>query len=504
MALAVRGLFTFSICLALVAALPVTGAAQFTPTPGSPFDAGSFPGFTVGDFNGDGRSDLAGVTSDNTVSVLLGSDNGAFVPAAGQRFAVEAGSSIEAVADFDRDGRSDLVILHAPDNHLTILLSSGAGGFRVAPGSPFAIEALYPGVATVGDFNGDGRADLAIANNTSSNIYTVPSVGTNSVIVLLGNGEGRFRVAPGSPFGAGTMSVYSLAAGDFNHDGVQDLVVGYFGDAYYQLLVLLGSRSGRLTPVGSYPVQLSGTFGGASSIVVADFNGDGKSDVVLTEPSFSHGSVEVRLGDGAGGFTRSWTSGFTGYPRTVAVADFNGDGIPDLALSIYTPNVAVYFGDGTGQQFGGPQPPNGPLSAPNYSYSLGFNPGISNDFVVGDFNGDGKPDIILTDGQRVAVLLNSLPAITVTPNSVEFRTNSQQPTEARVEVDSAIAGSTYTATSNQSWLSVNPTSNATGAPGSVTISVERGTLAPGTYSGVVRYVAPNFFGAKTDVTFRIQ
>lgn len=137
MKLATRVLLRFSNCLALLAAFPLIGFAQFTPAPGSPFAAGVFPGFTVGDFNGDGKLDLAGVNpADNTVSVLLGTDKGGFVAASGKAIALEVGSSILTVADFNRDGKSDLAIITGTTT-VTVLLGDNTGGFRIAPGSPF-------------------------------------------------------------------------------------------------------------------------------------------------------------------------------------------------------------------------------------------------------------------------------------------------------------------------------------------------------------------------------
>jgi hypothetical protein len=513
----VRSSNRLSSCLALLASLPVTGLAQFALAPGNPFPAATLPfaaaaaywdgrAFTAASLNRNGRSDLVGINpADNTIAVRLSDGKGGFTTPTGKPLTVGAGSFIVAAADFNRDGRTDLVVLTGTGT-FTVLLGNDAGGFGIAPGSPFQVTGLNLGVATVGDFNGDGRLDLAIANdsipNTSGDKFSLP--GTNSVIVLLGNGAGSFHAAPGSPFSAGTMSIESLAAGDFNKDGIQDLAVGYYGDAYYQLLVLLGSHSGTLTPVGSYPVRIQGVEGGTASIVVADFNGDGISDVAVAATSFSHGIVTVRLGDGAGGFKTSFNSGGIGFPRSLTVEDFNGDGKPDFAVTFFSASVDVYFGDGTGVGFGaGPQIPGDPPPA-NFAYVLSNQPSGS-EFVVGDFNGDGKPDILLTDFQTVALLLNSLPAITASPATITFYSAagvSVAPLGDRVRVNSTLPGSTWTATFSQPWLSATPATSATGGPATVTISVKHAP-APGTYSGIVRYGAPGFFGAETVVKLHV-
>jgi hypothetical protein len=108
-----------------------------------------------------------------------------------------------AEGDFNGDGKLDLAIVNAASNTVTVLLGNGTGGFTAAPGSPFPVG-TGPQFVVVGDFNEDGKPDLAIANSFG-----------NNVTVLLGNGAGGFTAAPGSPFPAGAVPS-SLAVGDFN------------------------------------------------------------------------------------------------------------------------------------------------------------------------------------------------------------------------------------------------------------------------------------------------
>jgi uncharacterized protein (TIGR03437 family) len=290
------------------------GAGGFTAAAGSPFPAGQMPMFVaVGDFNGDGRPDLAIANHDGHVTVLLGNGSGGFTAAAGSPFAAGAWPASIAVADFNADGNLDLAIANANSNNVTVLLGNGSGGFTAAPGSPFPAGSGPQSVA-VGDFNGDGKPDLAIANGTGGN-----------VTVLLGNGAGGFTAAAGSPFAAGS-GPQSVAVGDFNGDGKPDIAIAN-GNSN-NVTVLLGNGAGRFTaaPGSPFPADTP------RSIAAADFNRDGKPDLAITNWS---GTVTVLLGDGTGGFAAAPGSPYPAGldPESVAVGDFNGDGKPDLAMA---------------------------------------------------------------------------------------------------------------------------------------------------------------------------
>src|SRR5271157_1234108 len=173
--------------VSILLALSAAANAQFTPAPGSPFAAGSYPAsVAVADFNGDGRLDLAVANEgSHNVTVLLGNGTGGFTAAPGSPFPAGSSPISVAVGDFNGDGKPDLAIANEGGNNVTVLLGNGTGGFTAAPGSPFPVGTQPESVA-VGDFNGDGKPDLAIANARS-----------NTVTVLLGNGTGGFTAAPG-------------------------------------------------------------------------------------------------------------------------------------------------------------------------------------------------------------------------------------------------------------------------------------------------------------------
>jgi len=368
----------------ILLALAAARCAQFTAAPGSPFTVGTKPmSVAVGDFNGDGNPDLAIANGDGTVTVLLGNGAGGFAPAPGSPFAAGSGPSAVAVGDFNGDGKPDLAIADYAANNVTVLLGDGTGRFTAAPSSPFPAGSQPDSVA-VGDFNGDGKLDLAIANYNS-----------NNVTVLLGDGTGGFTAAPGSPFPAGTQP-YSVAVGDFNGDGKPDLAIANVASG--NVTVLLGSGTGGFTAapgspfaVGSYP----------ESVVVADFNADGKLDLAVAGVGLYESTgvnVTVLLGDGTGGFTavQSGPSATGSSPTALAAADFNEDGLPDLAvINPVTGTVAVLLGNGTG----------GFASAPGSPFTAGTQPVA---LAAGDFNVDGKPDFAIANygSNNVSVFLN--------------------------------------------------------------------------------------------------
>jgi hypothetical protein len=172
----------------------------------------------VGDFNGDGKLDLAvtgaGVTGpqDNEVTILLGNGDGTFTLANNSTFPTGKAPQAIAVADLNGDGKLDLVIANYGDATLTILLGNGDGTFAPASGSPIAVGNA-PYAVAVADLNGDGKLDIAVANN-----------GDGAVTVLLGKGDGTFTSAIGSPFAVG-VGPSSIAVGDFSESGRLGLAV---------------------------------------------------------------------------------------------------------------------------------------------------------------------------------------------------------------------------------------------------------------------------------------
>jgi hypothetical protein len=338
---------------------------EFFPPGGSP--AGTGPGpisAALADFNTDGKPDLAVADFySDQVTILLGDGSGGFAPAAGSPWGAGVGPSALATGDFNRDGRADLAVTGYGSNDVTILLGNGTAGFAPSAGSPVGVG-TGPFSVAVADLNLDGKADLAVGNNAG-----------NDVTILLGDGAGGFAAPVGSPVGAGSGPI-SIAVADFNNDGKPDLAVG--NNASYDVTILLGNGTGSFTiPAGS-PV---GAGAGPFAVAAADFNHDGKPDLVVANNESN--DLTILAGDGAGGFVPAAGSPAAAGagPFAVVVADFNLDGRPDLAVTNGGgDSLTVLLGDGSG---GFVQPPGSPFGTGSSPYPV----------VAGDFNLDGKPDL---------------------------------------------------------------------------------------------------------------
>ena len=175
----------------------------------------------------------------------------------------------DVIADFNGDGIPDVAIANYGDGTITILLGKGDGTFAPAPQGPIAV-AFDPRALVVGDFNHDGKMDLAMTNSYYNGVVTI----------LLGNGDGSFSPAPGAPTTVGDsfQIVDSLATGDFNGDGMQDIAVGVSGSYYGPgvLVVLLGNGDGTFKELPSVSLAQQ-----SASPIAGDFNRDGITDLRL-------------------------------------------------------------------------------------------------------------------------------------------------------------------------------------------------------------------------------
>jgi hypothetical protein len=330
-----------------------------------PFD------LTTADFNRDGIPDLAVANADaNSISILRGQASGAFVRT---DIAVPAGPRGIATADLNKDGRADLIVTGWDANSLRVLYGTGSGTFTSGP-SLAGLPGHPQGIVSA-DFNRDGRTDLAVASENATGLSVFS--GTASGLVL-------------SPI-AGASSLNVLATADLNRDGWADVAAA--SSTGNRVAVFLGSATGlhfnRSYATGSSP----------RGIVIRDLDYDGMADVILANRSGN--SVSVLRGSRAAPGTLLAAQPFAAGAgsRTLAVADFDSDGLFDVATGNQDASSATLLWNATA------------FAPAAFSYSrLSFGTpgspvGGSASAVPADFNEDGRLDVVITPDFTVGRLL---------------------------------------------------------------------------------------------------
>jgi len=362
------------------------GKGDGTFSRGIPFALPSQADFlTIGDLNLDGKADLVAIKqyingvseSLGPVYVLFGNGNGTFQPAV--QIQADSGTLLPtaAIGDVNGDGWPDIVVLGA-GGLVGILTGNGHNGFNRDRVEPVTfLDNLPWGSVALADLTGDHHLDIMASGNLSHDF---------SVLFHAGGGgfaNVRSQPIPNVASMGGADDVTPVAQADFNGDGLSDLAFVYTQNhaAYIGTMLQTGIPGKPYSPGPSTAISLAG-FSGWNGIVAGDFNRDGKPDLAICFYSISGintpGAVEVFLGNGDGTFTKGAGSVSLGVTAfQMIVGDFNGDGKPDLAFS--SGAVALGNGDGT---FGPP---------------ISFYPGDGNHFAVwlgaADFNGDGKLDL---------------------------------------------------------------------------------------------------------------
>jgi hypothetical protein len=272
-------------------------------------------------------------------------------------------------ADFNGDGIADIAVANNVSGDISILLGNGDGTFTVRSTPSAGNGANW---LAVGDFNEDGKLDLAVVNCGCS--------GPGGIVILLGNGDGTFTLNSFASTGGGPFTVIT---GDFNGDGHLDLAVTNHIDGTVTILLGQGDGtfiSGATLMVGNNP----------QVIVAGDFNEDGIIDLAVSNQASNTVSVLLGIGDGSFQSQATFPTGGSGSPIGLIAADFNGDGHLDLA-AVNMSDVGILLGDGNG------------------SFASKANPGTGTSTlttgVFSDFNGDGKGDIVVSDSAAGEFLL---------------------------------------------------------------------------------------------------
>ena len=372
----------------------------------------------VGDFDGDGLPDLAVTNHDgNSVSILLNSS----LPGAEQAHyhlalsqAVGAQPQSVVAGDFNGDGLLDLATANAGDVSVSILLADGASrGDLHFSAFELPVDPLGSIAIVAADFNGDGKLDLATANYLGSSVSILLNDTTDGATIA------SFSVA--AKLLAGMDGPYALAVGDFNGDGKPDLATA---NSYGNSVAVLVNETLPGSSDLHFDLAANPAVGqGPIAIAVGDFNGDHRPDLVTA--NHYDDSLSILLNDTAPGAAgarfgaaATTTIGINSGLTAVAVADFNGDGKPDLVTANDGSDSLSILGNDTA------------AGAATVRFSVVANPVISGNLyalAIGDFNRDGKPDLAVTsggssDGSTVSTLSNDTPArLLLQPRTLQAR-----------------------------------------------------------------------------------
>lgn len=332
---------------------------------------------TSADFNSDGNMDVAIANFNGlNLSVLFGSSTGTF--AAAGDYATDSNPFSITSADFNNDGHIDIATANYYSANISVFIGSASGTFAAAVN--YSVGTNPKSISSV-DLNNDGNQDLAIANN-----------GSNDVSILIGSSSGTFATAINYSVSSTPESIISK---DFNNDGNRDLAVANSGSN--NVSILIGSGTGTFAAAVNFAVG-----SGPQSVSSADFNNDGNSDLAVCNAFMSN--VSILLGSGTGTFAPAVNYSAGTFPLFITTSDFNNDGNIDLAVgSGVGNNISILMGSGTG------------IFATTVDYiSGGANSGPSS-ISPADFNHDGMIDLAVANPNTsdFSIFLNGIPNLTL-------------------------------------------------------------------------------------------
>ncbi|MEZ5427986.1 MAG: FG-GAP-like repeat-containing protein [Pyrinomonadaceae bacterium] len=443
-------------------------SANLTGTFSGTTGSGTTPQFgSVADFNNDGNQDFAvGVFTGDKVSVFIGNGAGGFAAALDLPAPTGASTQFTAVGDFNGDGNADIAASNVNNASLSIWLGNGDGTFGTR--ADRASNAV-PRNLVVGDFNNDGKQDLAVISSSAT---------VNGIGIHLGNGDGTFGAATTVAIGG---TGFALVVGEFTGDTNEDLFTG------------VGTSGRLLTGDGSggFTVTTVGTFASNTEWAsTGDFNGDDKLDIAIDNISGTN-NMNILLGDGMGGFADASGSPFTIVGTGLfgnGVGDLDGDGNLDLFASNLTAgSVTVLRGDGAGG-----------------FTSVGTLTGFTGPRGLGitDLNNDGRMDLVIVDrsGSDVETRLGGCD-VDITTSSLPDG-NQGSPYMASVAASGGTMPYTFGGSGLPANLMVDSGGNITGTPMAsgtfypkFTVTDSTPIVSPGglTSKGIAPEVAVNSF-----------
>ena len=490
------------------ASLPIVPTTPFSKPVAYPSGGEVANSLYMADVNGDSIADLIALnynsdgcetanTTEGTVSILLGNSDGTFKPAATYDSGGFCPTAV-IVGDLNGDGHPDVIVLNcdpigqincpsASVSNVGVLLGNGDGTFRAAV--TYNSGGSGAGSVLLADFNGDGKLDVAVGEQNNNG---------GTIGILVGKGDGSFQAPVSYDLG---ISAAHAAVGDLNGDGKPDLIAtGCIfpngGACERAMVVLSGNGDGTFQSVVSYDLVPQGKIA-----IVGDLNGDGHADLVFAsefaDPPRGLGLITVLLGNGDGTFGPAHSYGTKGeFTDSVAIADINLDGIPDLIVSSAYTNfssnnegrIDLFIGNGDG------------TFQPSKAYASGGN--ASQVVLAGDFNRDGKPDIAVANAcadisclqGSVSVLLNvfHLPTTTSLTSSLTPSFVGQP-----ITFTATITSTPTVPDGTPVTFTANGTLIGTGATTSGVASVTTSTLKTGTHPIKATYGGSAIFNASS-------